>query len=274
VTSAPRLGWATRAGTAALLVIYGLPFLWLLATSLKTDAQIFDRGATFIFQPTFANYRSVVNGDLLSACLNSAIIASGTTVLTLALATPAAYALARLRGVLVNVGLSAIIILQITPQPASLIPLYRELGGWNLLGSQFGVILADTALLLPFCILIIRPFFLAVPREVEEASVVDGASRMRDFWQIALPITLNGIATGATIIFFIAWGEFLYAITFLADPTTHYPISVLIAGQIGMYGIRWSNMVAIAVAASLPILAIYAFTHRLLRDGLALGSVR
>ncbi len=144
MTSAPRLGWATRAGTATLLVIYGLLFLWLLATSLKTDAQIFDRGTTFIFQPTFANYRSVVNGDLLSACLNSAII---------------------------------------------------------------------------------------------------------------------------------AWGEFLYAITFLADPT-HYPISVLIGGQIGMYGIRWSNMVAIAVAASLPILAIYAFTHRLLRDGLALGSVR
>ena len=96
---------------------------------------------------------------------------------------------------------------------------------------------------------------------------------MRVFWQIALPITLNGIATGAAIIFFIAWGEFLYAITFLADPT-QYPISVLIAGQIGMYGIRWSNMMAIAVAASLPILAIYAFTHRLLRDGLALGSVR
>jgi len=74
-------------------------------------------------------------------------------------------------------------------------------------------------------------------------------------------------------IFFIAWGEFLYAITFLADPS-QYPISVLIAGQIGMYGIRWSNMMAIAVAASLPILAIYAFTHRLLREGLALGSAR
>lgn len=221
MSGALRRGWVTRAGTAALLVIYGLPFIWLVATSLKTDTQIFDRGATFIFQPTLANYLSVVNRDLLSACLNSAVIASGTTVLTLALATPAAYALARLKGVLVNIGLSAIIILQITPQPASLIPLYRVLGGWNLLGSQLGVILADTALLLPFRILIIRPFFLAVPREVEEAGVVDVASRLRVLWQIALPITLNGLATGATIIFFIAWGEFLYAITFLADPTKY-----------------------------------------------------
>lgn len=216
-----RFSGGSAPGTAALLVIYGLPFIWLVATSLKTDTQIFDRGATFIFQPTLANYLSVVNRDLLSACLNSAVIASGTTVLTLALATPAAYALARLKGVLVNIGLSAIIILQITPQPASLIPLNRVLGGWNLLGSQLGVILADTALLLPFCILIIRPFFLAVPREVEEAGVVDVASRLRVLWQIALPITLNGLATGATIIFFIAWGEFLYAITFLADPTQY-----------------------------------------------------
>lgn len=216
-----RFSGGSAPGTAALLVIYGLPFIWLVATALKTDMQIVDRGATFIFQPTLANYLSVVNRDLLSACLNSAVIASGTTVLTLALATPAAYALARLKGVLVNIGLSAIIILQIRPKPASLIPLNRVLGGWNLLGSQLGVILADTALLLPFCILIIRPFFLAVPREVEEAGVVDVASRLRVLWQIALPITLNGLATGATIIFFIAWGEFLYAITFLADPTQY-----------------------------------------------------
>ena len=266
-------GWITRGSIAVLLVLYGLPFLWLVATSFKTDTQIFANEAGLVFRPTLDTYRQVVNGDLLRACVNSAIIASGTTALTLVLATPAAYALARLRGAMISAGLGALIILQITPQPASLIPLYRVLGGWNLLGSQLGVVLADTALLLPFCVLIIRPFFLAVPREVEEAGVVDGASRWRVFWQIVLPITLNGIATGATIIFFIAWGEFLYAITFLTD-ATQYPISVLIASQIGQYGILWSRMMAIAVVASLPILAIYAFTYRLLRDGLALGSVR
>jgi multiple sugar transport system permease protein len=253
--------------------VYGLPFVWLVATSFKTETQIFANGASLIFRPTLANYRSVVNGDLIQSCFNSAIIAAGTTLLTLGMAAPAAYALARQRGTLVNVSLGVIILLQITPQPASLIPLYRVLGGWNLLGTQLGVFLADSALLLPFCILILRPFFLAVPQEVEEAGVVDGATRWRVFARIVVPITLNGIATGATIIFFIAWGEFLYAITFLSDQT-QYPISVLIAGQIGQYGIQWSNMMAIAVVASLPILVIYAFTHRLLRDGLALGSVR
>ena len=272
MTQTGRTGWVPRVGMAVLIVLYGLPFFWLVVTSLKSDTAIFSQTG-LIFEPTLAAYRAVVNAELLQSCVNSAVIAAGTTALTLVLATPAAYALARLKGMLVTIGLGAAILLQITPQPASLIPLYRVLGGWNLLGSQLGVILADTALLLPFCILIIRPFFLSVPQEVEEAGLVDGASRWRVFWQIVLPITVNGIATGATIIFFIAWGEFLYAITFLSDPS-QYPISVLIAGQIGMYGIRWSNMMAIAVVASLPILAIYAFTHRLLRDGLALGSVR
>jgi multiple sugar transport system permease protein len=272
MTHSGRIGWISRAGMSALIVLYGLPFIWLVATSLKSDTAIFAHTG-LIFEPTLDAYRNVVNSALLQSCVNSAVIAAGTTMLTLTLATPAAYALARLRGALVNIGLAVAILLQITPQPASLIPLYRVLGGWDLLGSPLGVILADSALLLPFCILIIRPFFLSVPHEIEEAGLVDGASRWRVFLQIVLPITLNGIATGATIIFFIAWGEFLYAITFLANPA-QYPISVLIAGQIGMYGIRWSNMMAIAVTASVPILAIYAFTHRLLRDGLALGSVR
>jgi multiple sugar transport system permease protein len=255
-----------------LLFVYGIPFLWVVATSLKTEPQIFaDTG--LIFTPTLATFRAVLNGGLVSACVNSAIIATGTTALTLVMATPAAYALARVRGIVANVGLGLVIVLQITPQPASLIPLYQVLGGWSLLGTQVGVIIADTALLLPFCVLILRPFFLAVPREVEEACVVDGASRWIVFSRIVLPITLNGVATAATIVFFLSWGEFLYAITFLTD-AGQYPISVLIANQIGQYGIQWSNMMAIAVVASTPILAIYLFTYRLLRDGLALGSVR
>src|SRR5439155_11870738 len=135
MTVSLRRGWITRAGIAVLLLAYGIPFLWLIATSLKTETEIFGNEAGLIFRPTFETYRAIVNGDLLQACVNSAIIAAGTTALTLALATPAAYAMARVRGALVSVALGVVIVLQITPQPASLIPLYRVLGGWNLLGS-------------------------------------------------------------------------------------------------------------------------------------------
>jgi multiple sugar transport system permease protein len=266
--------WPARIGAVMLLLIYGVPLFWLVTTSFKSGAEVFRGLSTFlVFTPSLAAYERVWNGDLLRSGINSALIAAGTTLLTLALAVPAAYALARLRGWIVSFGLALIIVLQMLPQTAGLIPLYKVLGSWSLLGSIPGVVLADAALLLPFCTLLLRPFFLAIPSEIEEAGTVDGASTWRVFAQIALPLALNGTATAGTIVFLIAWGEFLYAISFLVDPL-QYPLSVLIASQIGMYGNNWPALMAIAVAAGLPILVIFVLTYRNLREGLALGSIR
>lgn len=266
--------WPARIGQVLLLLIYGVPLFWLVTTSFKSGAEVFRGLATFVtFTPSMAAYERIWNADLLHAGVNSALIAGGTTLLTLSLGVPAAYALARLRGMIVSFGLGLIIVLQMLPQTAGLIPLYKVLGSWGLLGAIPGVILADAALLLPFCTLLLRPFFLAIPIEIEEAGTVDGASPWRIFGQIAVPLALNGIATAGTIIFLIAWGEFLYAISFLVDPL-QYPLSVLIASQIGMYGNNWPALMAIAVAAGLPILGIFLLTYRNLREGLALGSIR
>lgn len=266
--------WPARVGQVVLLLIYGVPLFWLVTTSFKPTNEVFGGLSTFlVFTPSTAAYQRVWHADLLRSGINSGLIAAGTTLLTLSLAVPAAYALARLRGHIVSVGLALIIVLQMMPQTAGLIPLYKVLGSWNLLGSIPGVILADAALLLPFCTLLLRPFFLAIPIEIEEAATVDGASAWRTFAQIALPLALNGTATAGTIIFLIAWGEFLYAISFLVDPL-QYPLSVLIASQIGMYGNNWPALMAIAVAAGLPILIIFLLTYRNLREGLALGSIR
>ena len=268
------LTWPARVGQVLLLLIYGVPLFWLVTTSFKSGADVFRGLSTFlIFTPSMAAYERIWNADLLHAGINSGLIAAGTTLLTLGLGVPAAYALARLRGPIVSIGLALIIVLQMMPQTAAMIPLYKVLGSWNLLGSIPGVILADAALLLPFCTLLLRPFFLAIPLEIEEAATVDGASAWRTFAQIALPLALNGTATAGTIVFLIAWGEFLYAISFLVDPL-QYPLSVLIASQIGMYGNNWPALMAIAVAAGLPILVIFVLTYRNLREGLALGSIR
>lgn len=269
----PRFAWVSRIGALLLLVIYGVPVIWLVATSLKTSTEIFGSGAGLIFTPTFDAYQRNWNPALLQAAINSTIIAVGATVVTVVIAVPTAFALARLRGAIVNVGLALVIILQMTPQTATVIPLYSVLGAWGLLGSLVGVIMADAGLLIPFCVLLLRPFFLSVPLAVEEAGAMDGASRWRVFVQIVLPLTLNGVATGATIIFLISWGEFLYAISFLLDPT-RYPISVLIATQVSQYGIDWAALMALAVIASVPILIVFVFTYRLLKQGLALGAGR
>jgi multiple sugar transport system permease protein len=269
-----QLTWFSRVGSVGLLVIYGVPLYWLVSTSFKQGADVFKGiGSLVTFEPSLAAYQKVWNGDLLHSAINSALIAAGTTLLTLALAVPAAYALARLRGMVVSTGLALVIFLQMMPQTASLIPLYKVLGSWNLLGGIQGVVLADSALLLPFCTLLLRPFFVAIPIEIEEAATVDGASPWRVFSRIALPLALNGTATAGIIIFLIAWGEFLYAISFLVDPQ-QYPLSVLIASQLGQYGNNWPALMSIAVAAGLPILVIFVLSYRRLREGLALGSAR
>ena len=269
-----RFTWSARIGAILLLIVYGTPLYWLVSTSFKASTDVFRGLATFVtFEPTLAAYQRVWNADLLHSAVNSLLIALGTALLTLTLSVPAAYALARLRGFVVSAGLALVIFLQMMPQTAAVIPLYKVLGGWSLLGQIPGVVLADAALLLPFCTLLLRPFFLAIPIEIEEAATVDGASPWRVFARIALPLALNGTVTAGIIIFLIAWGEFLYAISFLVDPA-QYPLSVLIASQLGQYGNNWPALMAIAVATGLPILLIFVVSYRRLREGLALGSAR
>src|SRR5919205_2447593 len=134
--------WFARLGTIVLLIVYGTPLYWLVSTSFKASTDVYRGLASFVtFTPSLAAYERVWNADLLHSAVNSALIASGTTLLTLALAVPAAYALARLRGVVVSAGLALVIFLQMLPQTAAVIPLYKVLGGWKLLGAIPGVIL-------------------------------------------------------------------------------------------------------------------------------------
>ncbi|MBV8713763.1 MAG: carbohydrate ABC transporter permease [Chloroflexi bacterium] len=274
MTGVMRFTWPARIGAILLLIVYGTPLYWLVSTSFKSANDVYKGLATFVtFSPTLAAYQKIWTANLLHAGTNSVLIAAGTTAVTLAFAVPAAYALARLRGAVVATGLGLVIVLQMLPQTATVIPLYQVLGSWSLLGSIPGVVLADAALLLPFCILILRPFFLAIPIEIEEAATVDGASAWRVFVRIALPLAFNGTVTAGIIIFLIAWGEFLYATSFLVDPQ-QYPLSVLIAAQIGQYGNNWPALMSIAVATGLPILVIFLVSYRRLREGLALGSIR
>jgi multiple sugar transport system permease protein len=269
-----RFTWPAQIGALLLIVIYGTPLYWLVSTSFKSANDVYKGLSTLLtFTPTLAAYQRIWTANLVHAGTNSLLIAAGTTAVTLVLAVPAAYGLARLRGSIVSIGLALVIILQMMPQTATVIPLYQVLGSWNLLGAIPGVVLADAALLLPFCILILRPFFLAIPIEIEEAATVDGAAAWRVFARIALPLAFNGTVTAGIIIFLIAWGEFLYATSFLVDPQ-QYPLSVLIAAQIGQYGNNWPALMAIAVATGLPILLIFLVSYRRLREGLALGSIR
>ncbi|SEB59943.1 multiple sugar transport system permease protein [Paramicrobacterium humi] len=257
-----------------LLLVYGIPILFIVLTSLKDSSAVISSQASFLFTPTLHAYASALtDGGLFVAMQQSLVIAAGTTALTLLVAIPAGYGLARVDSRLTTIGLGLLIVLQMVPQTANVIPLYQIFGSWGLLDDNVGVIIADTAMLIPFAVLLLRPFFRAVPEALEEAASIDGASTMRTFFAVMLPIARNGIATTGTLVFLLSWGEFLYAVNFFLSPG-NYPLSALLAQQVSAFGIDWPGLMALAVITSVPILILFAFTYRLLREGLTLGAVK
>lgn len=257
-----------------LMLIYGVPLLWLVITSLKSNEAIFANPAGLHFLPSFHAYQRIASeGTLGQAALDSVIISTFTTLITLAIAIPSAYGLDRTKGNFLSVGLAILVLLQMIPQTARIIPLYRILGAWHLLGTLPGLILADSAQFLPFTVLVLRPFAGSIPKEIEEAAGIDGASRIAVFLRIVVPLMMNGIATAASILFILSWGEFLYAISILSNPQT-YPISALISQQVSAYGTSWSGLMALAAVGSLPILLVFVVAQRRLASGLSLGATK
>lgn len=257
-----------------LLLIYAIPILFIVLTSLKDRSDVISSQSSFLFTPTLDAYTAALsNQGLFVALQQSLTIAAGTTALTLLIAIPAGYGLARVDSRITTIGLGLLIVLQMVPQTANVIPLYQIFGAWGLLDQNIGVIIADTALFVPFAILLLRPFFRAVPEALEEAASIDGATVARTFWSIMLPIARNGVATTGTLVFLLSWGEFLYAVNFFLSPG-NYPLSALLAQQVSAFGIDWPGLMALGVITSVPILILFFFTYRLLREGLTLGAVK
>lgn len=268
-----KAGPVAVAAKILLTLMYGVPILWILLTSVKSSDDVFDPSRTFLFRPVTTAYVEALSGDLARALLQSVTIATCTTALVLLIAIPAAYGLARTRGMLPTLALGLLIVLQMMPQTATVIPLFQAFSGWRLLDTTAAVVLADTALLTPFATLLLRPFFRAVPPQIEEASSIDGAGMLRTFWSVVLPVARNGVATVGTLTFLLAWGEFLYAVNFYLTPG-QYPLSALLAQQVSAFGINWPGLMALAVLTSIPILVVFSSTYRLLRDGLTVGAVK
>lgn len=258
---------------AVFTVIYVVPLLWILLTSFKQSKDVLNPSKAIFFSPTVDAYRGVVEGGLTTALGQSLVIATVATMIVVVIAVPAAYALARLNGALVGASLFILIMLQMLPQTSTVIPLFQLFGTIGLLDTNAAVMLADAALMTPFSIILLRPFFRSVPMALEEAASIDGASSVRTFFSIVLPIVRNGIATTSVVVFLIIWGEFLYAVNFFQNPI-NYPLSALLAQQVSSYGINWPGMMALGVVSAIPIIIIFSASYRLLREGLSVGAVK
>ena len=192
-TSGP--AWHLTAIGVVVVGIFLFPLYWMVSTSLKSPDQLFTRPPTwFPTEIDFSNYARAVfeNETMLRSLGNSVIISVGTTVLALLLAAPAAYGLARLRLRWTGLLLLPFLIAQLLPSINVALPMFTLFSGVGLVNNYVGLILADTVAVLPFAVIVLRPFYLNIPKELEEAAAVDGANRVQAFLRIVLPLVRPG----------------------------------------------------------------------------------
>jgi multiple sugar transport system permease protein len=210
---------------------------------------------------------------LASAFVHSGLIAGGATVLGLSCALPGGYALARytfpgrrvvLLGVLSVMMFSPIVII---------IALFQVTAGYGLVDRWYAVSIADAAFSLPFCMWIMTSYFESIPRELDEAAMIDGASAPRIFLRVLLPLALPGITTVIIFAFVQAWNDFLVATTLLSTQN-EFPLPVTIFNFIGEHGVQWQYICGSVLLGSLPVLILFLFIQRFLVRGLTAGALK
>jgi len=255
----------------ALLVVMLFPVYWMINTSLQSGNV--GAGSSIVpLHPTLAAYRLALRQQGANI-VTSLIISCGTVVLSLAIAAPAAYVLAKsaIRGR--NLILLALVITQMIPSIVianSLYPAFNDIG---LLNSRLGLVLADTSTALPFAILIMRAFMVALPGEIIEAAQVDGAGFVRRFVSIVLPVSRNALITAGLFSFLFSWSDFLFALT-LTTGTNLSPVTLGIYSYLGGQIQSWGPVMATGVLSALPAIVLLAFAQRFISVGQLNGAVK
>ena len=258
----------------AIVVLYGFPFLYMLLTSLKTPVETIAVPAqVFPSTWTLENYVSALTRDgVLASFINSVVTAVLSTLISLVLAVPAAYAITRYRTRLGRVFILVALITRMVPAivvGAPMIGIFRSLG---ISDTSFALAIADTTISLPLSIWLMASFFEAVPDELEEAAKIDGASRLGALWRVVIPVTSGGIAVTAIFAFLASWNDFLFALLLTAVRAQTTPI--VIANLQTQFGLDWGTMTALAVLYSIPVILLTFVLQRHIVAGLTLGAVK
>ncbi|MBD0382479.1 carbohydrate ABC transporter permease [Paenibacillus sedimenti] len=256
--------------TYLVLIVFAFPFVWMLLASFKTQAQILSTNDLLIFKPTFHNYVAVFKEyDFLQFIWNSFVVAFGSTLLSLILGLPAAYAIARHH--LHKLGL-VILVARIIPGITFLIPWFILFSQIHLVDTYTALILSHMLVGLPFIIWIMISFFEALPTEIEESALIDGCTHHQVFLRIILPISGPGVITSSLLSFIFSWNNFMFSIILAGDKTKTLPIAVF--NFMSYSEINWGALMAAACIITLPVLLIALVSQRYVVSGLAAGAVK
>jgi multiple sugar transport system permease protein len=271
---------ATRAfqyvAVCCYLVFLGFPLLWLISTSLKSPREFASITPSLLPKnPDLSNYtEALTEQGLIRSMLNSLQISVATTVLVVIVSLPVAYALARFRSRLRPITNGWILVSQVFPVILIVIPLFMILRPLHLTNTIPGVVIVYMVWSMPFALWMLQGYVAAVPRELEEAASMDGASRVRTIVSIVMPLLRPGLIATAMFTFISAWNEFFFALVLLQDPQLK-TLPLVLARFVGAEGqVQIGPLAAASVLATVPSLVFFAFLQRRLTSGLLSGAVK
>ena len=264
----------------AVIFFYALfPFLWVLRSAFTAESQLFVTPVQYIpHHPTLANFRSVLgSGDFQRALLNSTIVAGTVTLIALVLGSLAGYALGRFTFRGRSITLYLILSMTIFPQIAILGALYTMINRFGFYNSLWALIFSYMVLVVPFTVWILTSFMRALPRDLEEAAYIDGASPFQTFYRVILPLVAPGLVTAGLLAFIAAWNEFLFALSFTETPDKHtVPVAIVsfTTGRGGTFQVPWGEIMAATLIVTVPLIALTLILQRRILAGLTAGAVK
>lgn len=257
----------------AFLVLTLLPYFWLIVTSFKTRVDAFSIPPKLFFKGTLQNYYDAfINKEMLTNLKNSIIVMLSTVGIGLALGLPSAFAFSRFPTKSDKVLLNYLLGTRFTPFVVLALPLYLIMSRFGLLNSYIGIIIAHISFNLPFVVWMMKGFFDAVPKEIDEAARMEGYSWFRVFISINIPLAKSGLAATAVFCAINSWNEFLMALILTGRNTVTMPVAI--PGLLTPQGTLWGQIASVGTVITIPVLVFAILVQKHMVSGMTMGAVK
>ncbi len=259
-----------------VILVIALPLVWMIITSIKPQSELFlIPPAFFPEEVTFEHYRRLLTETpFLTYLRNSVILAGGTTVLVIIVATLGAHSLVRFSYPGRETLAGAVLFTYLLPSVVLVIPLYFLMAALGLVNSLLSLVIAYTTFALPYALWLLRSFMSAIPADLEAAAMVDGASRFRAFIDVILPQAAPGIISTALFTAILAWNEYLFALVLINSDASRPLTTGVMSMLVTSFNIEWSLLMAASVMMSVPLLVVFVFLQKYLTRGFGAGAVK
>jgi len=264
-----RAGWVLRyTAILSITFIFIFPFIWMLMSAFQRQLDIIS--PALAFTPTLANFERVLGEQQFPLYMwNSFIVAVISTLFSLILGLPASYAIARFRYDWLGV---ILLTARIVPGITFLVPWYILFSNVGLTGSHLALILSHMIVTMPFIVWVMIPFFEALPRELEESALIDGASVWGGFVRIVLPLSVPAIMTASIMSFIFSWNNFMFSLVLAGENTRTLPVAIF--NFLTYASVDWGGLMAASVVITMPVLVITILMQRYVVSGLTAGAVK